>query len=164
MCAKCVDLEKKLRRYREIAAYKIDPQTTLSMRILIDELERERVTMQRQQNADPRQKHPGGAAFRGVGQHLCRGRDRRIVELTLPAAFAHADALSFINATQTNGQFGATSSILIASGDHYKIRSRLRKGIQPQRQLSKMFSLAMSPIQNGDSEATSESGRELRRR
>ena len=42
MCAKCVDLEKKLRRYREIAAYKIDPQTTQSMRILIDELERER--------------------------------------------------------------------------------------------------------------------------
>jgi hypothetical protein len=42
MCAKCVDLEKKLRRYREIVAYRIDPQTTLSMRILIDELESER--------------------------------------------------------------------------------------------------------------------------
>jgi hypothetical protein len=59
---------------------------------------------------------------------------------------AHAAALSFINAIQMNGQYGATSSIPNPSSDRYKIRSRSRKGSQPQRQLSKMFSLAMSPI------------------
>jgi hypothetical protein len=41
MCSKCTELKKKIERYREIIALDIDAQTTLSMKILIEELEAE---------------------------------------------------------------------------------------------------------------------------
>ena len=41
MCSTCTELKKKIERYRTIIALDIDAQTTLSMKILIEELEAE---------------------------------------------------------------------------------------------------------------------------
>src|SRR3977135_3229359 len=63
-------------------------------------------------------------------------------DFVLEARYAGRDYNKF----QTNGPFGAALPISCASSYRCKIGNRLRKGIQPQPQLSKMFSSATSPI------------------
>src|SRR4051812_21169503 len=54
-----------------------------------------------------------------------------------------------INAIQMNGLIGAALPKSCANSFRRKIRGRLRKGLQRQPQLSKIFSSAMSPFKHG---------------